>query len=345
MSAIRFANNATAEIANSITAASTSINLVAGQGVRFPSLSGGQYFYATLVSLTNELEIVRVTARSGDTLTVVRAQEGTTALSFVPGEKVELRPTAAVMQEMVQRSGDTMTGNLTAPTFIGSLTGNVSGSAGSVVNSLTAGNGLAGTAFNGSAAQTFALGTPSTLTTGTTNGVTATSHTHAVTFPVTSVNGATGAVTVETFPTGTEMMFVQTSAPTGWTKSTTHNNKALRVVNGTAGSGGTTAFTTVFANQTPTITTSGLSVSATTLTTSQIPSHAHSRLIYNDYGYSSVTPNRTTGMVNGGGGSANLFGNAEGGGASHSHGISGSATSSAITLNVQYVDVIIATKN
>ena len=43
---------------------------------------------------------------------------------------------------------------------------------------------------------------------------------------------------------GTVMLFMQTAAPTGWTKSTTHNNKAIRIVSGTAtSSGGSTAFT------------------------------------------------------------------------------------------------------
>jgi hypothetical protein len=73
------------------------------------------------------------------------------------------------------------------------------------------------------------------------------------------------------------MLFQQTAAPTGWTKITTHNNKALRVVNGTASSGGTTGFTTVFASRTPGGSLSGTNingaVSATTLTTAQMPSH------------------------------------------------------------------------
>jgi hypothetical protein len=51
------------------------------------------------------------------------------------------------------------------------------------------------------------------------------------------------------FPSGTVMLFVQTAAPTGWTKSTTHDNKALRIVSGTASSGGSVAFTTAFASQ------------------------------------------------------------------------------------------------
>lgn len=140
------------------------------------------------------------------------------------------------------------------------------------------------------------------------------------------------------FAAGTAMLFVQTAAPTGWTKSTTHDNKALRVVSGTASSGGTTAFSTVFANQTPTITTSGLSAAATTLDTSQIPSHNHTF-------YSGGSLSQFGTYVHG----ANLADvlksvSSTGGGGSHTHSISGSATSSAITLNVQYVDVIIATK-
>ena len=51
------------------------------------------------------------------------------------------------------------------------------------------------------------------------------------------------------FPTGTKMLFQQTSAPSGWTKVTTHNNKALRVVSGTAGSGGSNAFSNTLASR------------------------------------------------------------------------------------------------
>jgi hypothetical protein len=49
------------------------------------------------------------------------------------------------------------------------------------------------------------------------------------------------------------MLFAQTSAPTGFTKNTsTGDNSALRVTTGTASSGGSVAFTTAFASQTPT---------------------------------------------------------------------------------------------
>jgi hypothetical protein len=160
-----------------------------------------------------------------------------------------------------------------------------------------------------------------------------------VTYPSSfSVVSATSGKNSE-FSSTTLMLFQQTAAPTGWTKQTTHDNKALRVVTGSASSGGTTAFTTVFTNQTPTITTSSLSAGATTLTTTMMPSHSH---VYTFF----------TGGVNCGGynpangASQNCTATSSaGGGGSHTHSISGSATSSAVTLNVQYVDLIIAAKD
>lgn len=144
------------------------------------------------------------------------------------------------------------------------------------------------------------------------------------------------------FASGTAMLFVQTSAPTGWTKSTTHNDKALRVVSGSASSGGSSAFSTVFANQTPTITTSGLSAAATTLSTAQMPSHRHGGIEV-----LTATGGTRTMQTSAGCGTGNFtnFTDYQGGGGSHTHSLTGSATSSAITLAVQYVDVIIATKD
>ena len=62
---------------------------------------------------------------------------------------------------------------------------------------------------------------------------------------------ADGSTTTSFFPSGTTLLFYQAAAPTGWTQVTTHDNKALRVVSGTGGgSGGSTAFTSVFASRT-----------------------------------------------------------------------------------------------
>lgn len=51
-------------------------------------------------------------------------------------------------------------------------------------------------------------------------------------------------------PAGTILVCGNGTAPTGWTKGSTHNNKALRLVTGTPSTGGSTAFTSVFASRT-----------------------------------------------------------------------------------------------
>jgi hypothetical protein len=107
---IKVANNAFATLASSITSSGTSITLTTGQGARFPSLGAGDYFYATLVDTSNNLEIVKCTARSTDVLTVVRAQESTTARAYSAGDRIEIRLTAATFTDATQ-SLPTQTGN------------------------------------------------------------------------------------------------------------------------------------------------------------------------------------------------------------------------------------------
>jgi len=75
-----------------------------------------------------------------------------------------------------------------------------------------------------------------------------------------STNGIRAADT-SLIPSGSVMIFVQTTAPAGWTKSVAHNNKALRVVSGSASSGGTTDFTSVFTSR--------------TIAEANLPSHTH----------------------------------------------------------------------
>lgn len=115
--ALKLSNNAISRLASGITAASTSISLVPGDGALFPTLGAGDYFPATIIKSDGSLEIVKVTARSTDTLTVTRAQEGTTAKSFNASDRIELRLTAAIIEAFdsgkVSKSGDTMTGDLT----------------------------------------------------------------------------------------------------------------------------------------------------------------------------------------------------------------------------------------
>jgi hypothetical protein len=153
------------------------------------------------------------------------------------------------------------------------------------------------------------------------------------------------------FDSGTVMLFAQTSAPTGWTKdASNYNNSGLRVVTGSASTGGSVDFTTAFASQTPTGSVSISSVSgsagATTLSTPQIPSHTHTLPRNTGSGDAEAFNIAGTGRptIN------DLASGSTGGGGSHTHPFSfssgsGSFSGNAINLAVKYVDVIRATKN
>ena len=95
------ANNAYSTLASTITAASTTISVASGEGDRFPAAAtGGDYFYATLIDTSNNLEIIKVTNRSSDTFTVVRAQDGTTAREYSASSRIELRTVAALLEDI-----------------------------------------------------------------------------------------------------------------------------------------------------------------------------------------------------------------------------------------------------
>ena len=147
---------------------------------------------------------------------------------------------------------------------------------------------------------------------------------------------------IDNFPAGTIMLFQQTSAPTGWTKQTTHNDKALRVVSGAAANGGSSPFSTVF----------GISnTDEHTLASSEIPDHKHE-----------------TAVARGGAGGYVATGEPDftGSGISRScrtasdagtytretvlsglmaNAVAGSGHSHGINLQVSYIDIILASKD
>lgn len=126
------------------------------------------------------------------------------------------------------------------------------------------------------------------------------------------------------FPSTTSMVFQQSSAPTGWTKQTSHNDKAMRLVTGSVSSGGSSAFSTVFGKT---------ATDGYTLLEADLASHDHTTEKTNtNTGSSAIRVTASNGTDNG-----TLSGvNNTGSSAAHSH---------AMDIRVQYVDFIIANKD
>jgi hypothetical protein len=116
--AIVFKNNAKTTLAGNVTTSATSITV--SDGSVFPAISGGDTFFCTFDDGTNN-EIVSVTAISGNVLTVVRAQDNTTAKAFTSGDAAESRLTAGILDTFSQVDS----GEVTADEFIGDLRGAV----------------------------------------------------------------------------------------------------------------------------------------------------------------------------------------------------------------------------
>ena len=167
------------------------------------------------------------------------------------------------------------------------------------------------------------------------------------------------------FSSGTSMVFYQASAPTGWTKSTSNDNKALRVVSGSGGgtggswalsSGDTSSSDGAHTHSTPAHSHShSLSAGAHTLSTSEMPSHTHTEEGYahSKYNY----PPSSGDVISWGVGFSSQNTGSAGSGSSHSHSLSGSissggsgtsGSSGAHTHTIgapQYIDVIVCSKD
>lgn len=94
---IQLKNNASTIVPLAITSTATSLAVASGTGAEFPTLGAGDYFYATIQDVNNNFEIVKVTARADDTMTITRAQEGTLAIPFPANSRFELRVTVENM--------------------------------------------------------------------------------------------------------------------------------------------------------------------------------------------------------------------------------------------------------
>jgi microcystin-dependent protein len=118
MPTLLFKNNAAGTLNSALTAGATTAALTAGHGNRFPLPAANEAFYATLQDGVN-FEIVLVTARATDTITITRAQGGTTARAFPAGSSVECRITAESLAAAVQGPNTIASGALLGRTSAG----------------------------------------------------------------------------------------------------------------------------------------------------------------------------------------------------------------------------------
>jgi len=123
--AVVYSNNSSTALSSGITNSATSIAV--GSVTGFPTLSGSDYYYATLANVTNtKIEIVKVTAAAGTTLTVVRGQDNTTAVSFDASDNLQLRVTAATL-ESATSTDVSITGGSVATSTITDATASAKG--------------------------------------------------------------------------------------------------------------------------------------------------------------------------------------------------------------------------
>ncbi len=106
---VRYTNNARGYLAEVISATDTELTLTPGRAALFPVLPAGGSYNVTLVAPDGGSEIVTVTGATGDIFTVTRGAEDTTPRLFTAGSLVELRVTAAVINDAY----DAVTGALT----------------------------------------------------------------------------------------------------------------------------------------------------------------------------------------------------------------------------------------
>lgn len=262
-----FKNNAYSTLAAGLLVGGTTLVVAAGHGDRFPVVSGADFCLVTLQDASNNIEIVKVTARTAgaDSMTVQRAQEGTTARAWNIGDVAELRLTAFALNPLSLLEGSATAASIRAildvPTRAGgdasgswaiSVTGSSASCTGnsSTATTLQTARNINGTSFNGSADITTAnWGTARTLTIGSTgksvNGSAGVSWSLAEigAFPAgggsmpgaLAVGGsAAPAVTLDVQTTGANAL---TSA---WTTGLTDLNFRLGAMNGvTGGTAGT----------------------------------------------------------------------------------------------------------
>lgn len=266
MSIFVFANNASSLLASGITNSQTTVTVTTGQGALFPAISAGQVAACTIEDVSGNIEVVYATGRTGDTLTIVRGEEGTTALAFASGSRIEQRVTLGVLAALLQKNGgDTLSGTTV-------LSGVLNLGAGGSIQA--AGGELAGVALRGAP------------------GVTS----NQILIPAGGSGPTAGASLILTkanvagnLPAGVD--FVRSGMVVGWTGLSSAIPSGWHLCDGTGGTinlldqfivggGGSLPVTGSYPSTTGATSAGTPVINAVTLDATNMPSHHHGNVIY-----------------------------------------------------------------
>lgn len=288
-----FANEAESTLAMPVTPSDTSLVLVAGGGAEFPELSANEMFVITLVdaATTTFNEIMWVTAVTDDTLTVIRAQEGTTALNWVAGDLVNMYITAGTNANFCQISDATGTGQPvlnTSPTLVTPALGTPSAVVLTNATNLPLSTGVTGI-LSASHGGTGISTTPTSGGVAYGNGTTIAYTTVGSTGQILMSN-ASGAPTWENAPSAGVTSF--SAGVTGLTPNTATTGAislggTLASAHGGTGTGGVTGV--MYGNSTAAVTAATGSQIATAIGSTAVENAVASQSIYNAGGYGLAT--------------------------------------------------------
>lgn len=170
-----YVNNYSSALTSAITNSATTIFVNSASGL--PTLTGSQYYYLTIGS-GGTYEIVKVTARTATTLTVVRAQESTSGVAWSAGTAITMRATAESYvdwtdsTQTMQTSGNLILGGGASPSEFRMLEGSAGGSnytgfkspatlAGNVVYTMPSVDGSSGNVLSTNGSGTLSWSAPS----------------------------------------------------------------------------------------------------------------------------------------------------------------------------------------
>jgi hypothetical protein len=119
MSGPQFCNNFRTHLTQPIGPSDTDVFVLSTEDL--PELDDGDWMYATLQNSDGAIEIVKCTQHADDMLTVVRAQDDTTAKSWIAGDILEVRLVSQALREIDWRDYRSQNNGLAALNELGKV--------------------------------------------------------------------------------------------------------------------------------------------------------------------------------------------------------------------------------